>query len=76
MTNLEAIQQLELQRVFTNTSNAKVEAIDKAIEALKATETLKLCDNEFVYIKDGVVHPLIYTQGADYEESEIICDLN
>ena len=35
MTENEAIKQLKIQRTFTNGSNAKVEAIDIAIQALE-----------------------------------------
>lgn len=35
MTEQMAIQQLKIQRTFTNGSNAKVDAIDMAIKALK-----------------------------------------
>lgn len=36
----EAIQQLTIQRTFTKGSNAKVEAIDMAIQALKMQQKM------------------------------------
>jgi hypothetical protein len=41
MTNEEAIETLRLQRIFTNTSNINVEAIDTAIESLEENAKLK-----------------------------------
>ena len=41
MTNEEAIETLRLQRIFTNTSNIDVEAINIAIESLRENTKLK-----------------------------------
>ena len=41
MKNEDAIQNLIIQRTFTNGSNSKVEAIDMAIESIKTIEKIK-----------------------------------
>ena len=51
MTENEAIKQLKIQRTFTNGSNAKVEAIDIAIQALEKQIPKKpITDDRYFWI--------------------------
>lgn len=88
MTNEEAIETLRLQRIFTNTSNINVEAIDTAIESLEENtklkaeiEQLKAELEQFKNIhKSSIVEigmeVFVITQYGTHEKEIIKCKVN
>lgn len=90
MTEIEAIDQLKMQRTFTKGSNAKVEAIDMGIEALKKQIAKKvitppcnscnkeLCDCECKYFavtyRDNYRCPTCDSNGVYMQEYELRFD--
>lgn len=90
MTEIEAIDQLKIQRTFTNGSNAKVEAIDMAVKALEKqiakkviTPPCNICNKELcdceckhfaVTYRDDYRCPTCDSNGVYMQEYELRFD--